>query len=89
MRGSWVGSTMRCFLTMMRWGVALILASWGIYMTIGFLADKFDGGPAEPMWFDLLFFAFIGLVPLAGGLMLIFLPRRKDVPPKLTKVENG
>src|SRR5262245_39957966 len=64
---------MRTLLTVLRWCVALILCAWGIYMVTGFVAEKFDGGSEQPMWFDLLFVTFIGLVPLAGGLMLIFI----------------
>ncbi len=66
---------MRYLLTVFRWLVALILGSWGVFMTTGFIGEKFSGGSEQPVWFDLLFFALVGLVPLAGGLMLIFLPR--------------
>jgi len=69
---------MRYFLTVLRWLVALLLCAWGVFMATGFIAEKFSGGSEQPMWFDLLFFALVGLVPLAGGLMLILLPRLRS-----------
>ena len=44
-------------------------------MVVGFVAEKFDGGSKQPMWFDLFFVTMVGLVPLGGGLMLIFIRR--------------
>ena len=71
---------MRYFLTVLRWLVALVLCLWGVFMATGFIAEKFSGTSEQPVWFDLLFFALVGLVPLVGGLMLIFLPRLRSKP---------
>lgn len=65
---------MRYLLTLFRWLIALLLCFWGVSMATGFVAEKLDGGSEQPMWFDLLFFALVGLVPLVGGLLLILLP---------------
>ena len=71
---------MRYLLTFFRWLIALLLCSWGIFMATGFIAEKLDGGSEQPIWFDLFFFALVGLVPLAGGLLLILLPWLRPRP---------
>ena len=68
------------FLTLLRWLVALVLCAWGVFMATGFIAEKFSGGSKQPVWFDLLFFALVGLAPLVGGMMLIFFPRLRSKP---------
>jgi len=73
---------MKHILTIFRWVIALILCSWGLFMLVGFLAEKFDGGSKDPIWFDLLFVTLVGLVPLGGGLMLICADRLGPTRPK-------
>jgi len=50
-------------------------------MVAGFVAEKFDGGSEQPLWFDLLFVTLVGFVPLGGGLMLIFIRHLRPARP--------
>jgi hypothetical protein len=69
---------MRNILTILRWVIALILCSWGLFMVVGFAKQMWDGDSEQSLWFDLFFVTIVGLVPLGGGLMLIFMRRLRS-----------
>lgn len=55
-------------------GTASIIT--GALLTLGFIAIRIDEESTVPLWVDLLFILFVGIMPVAVGLILILTNRQ-------------
>jgi hypothetical protein len=63
---------MRLFVKILRRLIAGILCAWGALIVLGFSIEMYEGSSERPLWDDLLTVTVAGLIPMGGGLMLIF-----------------
>lgn len=63
---------MRTLLKVFKFIVAFALFGFGVVIVVGFLGTMFAGELDEPLWQHWLSVAFMGVLPIAGGILLFF-----------------
>jgi len=53
--------------------VAAALFGFGVVIVVGFLGTWMDGELEEPLWQHWLSVAFMGVLPIAGAVLLFFI----------------
>jgi hypothetical protein len=72
---------MRTALKVIKFVVALALFGFGTVIVVGFIGTWLDGELDEPLWQHWLAVAFMGVLPIIGGVLLLLMRRRSPAEP--------
>ena len=76
---------MRAALKIARFVIAAALFGFGVVIIVGFIGVLLEGPMEEPLWQHLLSVSFMGVLPILGAVLLLFLkiplPRPQQAAP--------